>query len=60
MNVKWGWFNISRAGKLAWFWVEPGHLEKQAETVRVCLGGMYDYCLESPKKSDGGDSKMAD
>ena len=40
-------------GKLAWFWVQPGHLEKQAETFRICLGGIYDYCPKSPKTSGG-------
>ena len=27
-------------GKLARFFVEPGHLEKQTETFRACLGGI--------------------
>ena len=29
-------------GKLGRFLVEPGHLEKQAETFRTCLGGISD------------------
>ena len=34
--------------------VQPGHLEKkQADTFRICLGGISDYCPESPKKSGG-------
>ena len=41
-------------GKLARFLVQSGHLEKQAETFRICLGGISDYCPESPKKSGGG------
>ncbi len=32
----------------------PRHLEKQAETFRICLGGLTDYCPESPKKSGRG------
>ena len=45
---------LGSTGKLASFWVQPGHLEKQAETFRICLGGISDYCPESPNKSGGG------
>ena len=30
------------------------HLDKQAEMFRICLGGLSDYCPESPNKSGGG------
>ena len=41
-------------GKLAGFLLKPGHLEKQAETFRICLGGLSEQRPESPKKSGGG------
>ena len=45
---------LCSTGKLARFWVQPGHLHKQAETFRIgpmFRGYISDYCPESPNKS---------
>ena len=34
--------NVNSTGKLGRFLVEPGHLEQQAETFRICWGGLSD------------------
>ncbi len=45
---------VYSTGKLGF---DPDIWKKQADTFRICLGALSDYCPESPKKSGGGFSQ---